>query len=203
MCLSPLSQVSPSLLSPLQPGITRQMCKLVWKLLVRFNYQEPLSSSTDQNTSGEIRVEYKQSEKKKKKKRGGGNHVTCVAKKNASRLQKCLSLYRTSQLINKWWWLAWQEQGHLEMFEWEREEGQIHSTRANETWALRFVWFQGYLRSPCPPSHIVGSLRLKKAHFNWKVVGGVIVGTVVLMWGQSCPDVVVKLKKKDNLYCIN
>lgn len=80
MCLSPLSQVSPSLLSPLQPGITRKMCKLVWKLLVRFNYQEPLSSSTDQNTSGEIRVEYKQSEKKKKKKRGG-NHVTCVAKK--------------------------------------------------------------------------------------------------------------------------
>lgn len=66
MCLSPLSQVSPSLLSPLQPGITRQMCKLVWKLFVQFNYQEPLSSSTDQNTSGEIRVEYKQSEKKKK-----------------------------------------------------------------------------------------------------------------------------------------
>lgn len=46
------------------------MCELVWKLLVQFNYQEPLSSSTDQNTSGEIRVEYKQSEKKKKKKRG-------------------------------------------------------------------------------------------------------------------------------------
>lgn len=140
---------------------------------------------------------------KKEEKEGGGITWLVLQKKNASRLQKCLSLYRTSQLINKWWWLAWQEQGHLEMFEWEREEGQMHSTRANETWALRFVWFQGYLRSPCPPSHIVGSLRLKKAHFNWKVVGGVIVGTVLLMWGQSCPDVVVKLKKKDNLYCIN
>lgn len=161
MCLSPLSQVSLLLLSPLQPGITRQMCELVWKLLVQFNYQEPLSSSTDQNTSGEIRVEYKQSEKKKKKKRGGKSCDLCC-KKNASRLQKCLSLCRTSQLINKWRWLAWQEQGHLEMFEWEREEGQMHSTTANETWALRFVWFQGYLRSPCPLSHIVGSLRLKK-----------------------------------------
>lgn len=102
---------------------------------------------------------------KKEEKEGGGITWLVLQKKNASRLQKCLSLYRTSQLINKWWWLAWQEQGHLEMFEWEREEGQMHSTRANETWALRFVWFQGYLRSPCPPSHIVGSLRLKKSSF--------------------------------------
>lgn len=47
------------------------MCKLVWKLFVQFNYQEPLSSSTDQNTSGEIRVEYKQSEQEKEEKEGG------------------------------------------------------------------------------------------------------------------------------------
>lgn len=33
------------------------------------------------------------------------------------------------------------------------------------------------------------------------MVGGVIVGTAVLMWGQSCPDVVDETKKR-KLTCI-